>query len=251
MKVKKLFQIISVPIFIILLIMIFPLLFPKKYAILTYHDFTKGNPQNNMQKNIDEFKKEMKFLKKHGYKTLTLSDIECYMNKKCKLPRKSVLITFDDGYKNTYELAFPILKEYGFNAVLFYVGENVDNTENMINKDELFEIQKKYPNIEIASHSFSNHGENDYRKSAEELDEDFKQMRNIIDTKYFAYPFGFYSQDYIEALKNNGFELAFGFGYNTKFRKFSNKDNRYVIPRMSFSSTYPYWKFVLRMYLPF
>lgn len=252
MKIKKILKIISIPITIFLIIIFLPFFFPKKYAILTYHEFTTGTPETNMQKNIDDFKKEMKFLKKHHYKTLTLSDIECYMNKKCTLPRKSVLITFDDGSKSAYELAFPILKEYGFNAVMFYVGSNVDgDADKVITKDDLFKIENEYPNIEIASHSFNNHSDNAYKKSVSELDEDFKSMRNIVDSKYFAYPYGFYSDNYINALKTNGFELAFGFGYNTKFRKFNNKDNRYVIPRMNFSTTYPYWKFVLRMYLPF
>jgi len=244
--------VISIPIIIILLLIIFPYFFPKKYAILTYHEFTSGIPKNNMQKNVDEFKKEMKYLRDHHYKTLTLKDVECYMDKKCELPRKSVLITFDDGWKNAYELAFPILKEYNFNATLFYLGENIDRTNSdFISKDELEIINKDYPNIEIASHTYQNHFEEAYNKSEEELEEDFKMMENVVDTKYFAYPYGRYSDNYIKVLKKNNYKLAFAFGGDIEYRKFDNKDNRYLIPRYSFSTTYPYWKFVLRMYMPF
>ena len=144
MKSKKLIIAISIIVVLILLVVLFPYFFPKKYAVLTYHDFTTKTPENNMQKNIDEFKKEMKYLKKHNYKTLTLKDVECYMNKKCDLPRKSVLITFDDGWKNEYELALPILKEYDFNAVIFYLGEKIDKSDpNFISQDEL-EIIKDF-----------------------------------------------------------------------------------------------------------
>ena len=76
-------------------------------------------------------------------------------------------------------------------------------------------------------------------------------MEKAVNTKYFAYPYGNYSDNYIKALKNNNYKLAFAFGGNVKYKKFDNKDNRYLIPRYSFSTTYPYWKFVLRMYLPF
>ena len=252
MKSKKTLIIISIPILIVVLIIIFPYFFPKKYAVLTYHDFTIGKPENNMQKNVDEFKKEMEYLKKHNYKTLTLKDVECYMNKECDLPRKSVLITFDDGWKNIYEYALPILKEYDFNGVIFYLGINIENYDsNFISKKELELIKKDYPNIEIASHTFNNHNENAYTKSVEEFNEDFKNMEDVINTKYFAYPYGNYSDNYIKALKDNKYKLAFSFGGKDEFRKFNNKDNKYIIPRLSFSTTYPYWKFVLRMYLPF
>ena len=255
MNMKKITKIFSIPILLLLLLLlliIVPYLFPKKYAVLTYHDFTSKIPENNMQKNIDEFKREMNYLKKHNYKTLTLEEVECYMDKKCDLPRKSVLITFDDGWKKSYELAFPILKEYGFNATLFYLGENIDRTNSdFISKDELEIIKKDYPNIEIASHTYSNHVEDAYTKSVEELSEDFSKMKDIVDSKYFAYPYGRYSDNYIETLKKNNYELAFSFGGKVKHKKFSDKDNRYLIPRLNLSTTYSYWKFVLRMYLPF
>ena len=252
MKSKKTLIIIFIPILIAVLIIIFPYFFPKKYAVLTYHDFTTGKPENIMQKNVDEFEKEMRYLKKHNYKTLTLKDVECYMNKKCNLPRKSVLITFDDGWKNAYKYALPILKEYDFNGVIFYLGEKIDKSDpNFISKDELELIKKDYSNIEIASHTYKNHVEDGYIKSVEDLDEDFKIMNDIVDTKYFAYPYGRYSDNYIKVLKDNNYELAFSFGGKIKHKKFSNKDNRYLIPRLNLSTTYPYWKFVLRMYLPF
>lgn len=252
MKNKKLLLICLITIIIILLIILLPFLFPKKYAVLTYHDFTTGKPENVMQKNIVEFKKEMKYLKKHNYKTLTLKDIECYMDGKCDLPRKSVLITFDDGWINSYNLAFPILKEYGFNAVVFYIGEFYDGSNpNFISEKEIKNIKENYPNIEIASHTYENHNRDAYTKSADELNSDFNKMSKIINTKYFAYPYGLYSDNYIKSLKNNNYKLAFTFGGEDTHRKFNKKDNKYLIPRLNLSTTYPYWKFVLKMYLPF
>lgn len=246
---KKL--LLAIPI-IIILIMILIILLQKKYMVLTYHDFTSGSPENGMQKNIDDFEKEMRYLYKHNYKTLTLKDVECFYDKKCKLPRKSVLITMDDGWKSEYKLALPILKKYNLNAVIFYIGSNYDgNNTNYINIDDLIDIENNYPNIEVASHTYNKHYENAYKESISDLDADFKDMKKILDTKYFAYPYGKHSDNYIKVLKDNNYKLAFTFGPNKEHRKFSIKDNRYEIPRVNLSTTYPFYKYILRLILPF
>ena len=237
---------------IVLVIIMLIVILPKKYTVLTYHDFTKNNPSNNMQKNIKDFEKEMKFLYRNNYKTLTLKDVECFYDRKCKLPKKSVLITMDDGWKNEYKLALPILKKYKLNAVIFYVGNNYDGkNKNFINKKDIVDIKKNYKNIEIACHTYSNHEEEAYLKSENDLNKDFKEMKKIVNTKYFAYPYGKYSKNYIKVLKSNGYKLAFGFGPGKNHRKFSIKDNRYKVPRINVSTTYPYYKFILRLILLF
>lgn len=246
---------IKIAIIIVIIIAISVLLYfilPKKYAVLTYHDFTTGKASNPMQKNIKDFEKEMKYLHDHNYKTLTLKDVECYFDGKCKLPRKSVLITFDDGWMSEYELALPILKKYNFNAVIFYIGSNIDgHNKNYMSKTELDDIEKNYPNIEIASHSFDNHYEDAFQKSKDELMLDFKNMNILFDTKYFAYPYGKSSKAYEQALKESGYKLAFGFGPKNEHRKFSKNDNKYKIPRLNLSTDYSFFKFKLRLFLPF
>ena len=238
--------------FIILIIIIgIILLIPQKVAVLTYHDFIVGKPKNSMQKNIKEFEKEMIFLKKHHYKTLTLKEMECFINKKCKIPRKSVLITMDDGWKSEYELALPILKKYNLNATIFYIGANYNGSNsNFINKNDIKIINKKYKNIEVASHTFNNHTEDGYKKSEKMITQDLKQMDKIITKKYFAYPYGKYSDNYIKSLKKEKYKLAFTFGPHKEHRKATQKDNIYKIPRYNVSTTYPYYKFIIKIILP-
>ena len=113
------------------------------------------------------------------------------------------------------------------------------------------DIKHNYPNIEIASHTFNKHYEDAYSENIDSLDSDFKDMENIVNTKYFAYPYGKYNNSYIKVLKQNNYKLAFTFGPDKEHRKFSIKDNRYKIPRINVSTTYPYYKFILRLILPF
>lgn len=81
----------------------------------------------------------------------------------------------------------------------------------------------------------------------EEILNDFEEQKKVIDTKYFAYPYGEYNDKMINALKENNFNLAFGFGYKSDFKKAYKADNKFVIPRLSINSSMPLWKFKLRL----
>ena len=75
-------------------------------------------------------------------------------------------------------------------------------------------------------------------------------MKNIINTKYIAYPHGDYTDEYIKALKDNGYVMGFTFGPGKEHRRSSLKDNQYKIPRLNISSGMPIWKFIIRVLLP-
>lgn len=232
----------------VLMIVFYFLFVPVSIPVLTYHDFVEENVENSMQITKEEFEKEIKFLKDHHYQSITLKDMECFLEGKCKLRRKSVMITMDDGWIGEYQIALPILKKYHMNAVIFYVGEHLDDENpNFIHREEIEKIKKDYPNIEIASHSYSLHFEDAYLLSKEELVEDMKLMKNEIDSKYYAYPYGRSSDSYQKALKEEKYSLAFTFGPDKEHRKVKVGDSKYSVPRLNMSSGMPFWKYVLRL----
>jgi peptidoglycan/xylan/chitin deacetylase (PgdA/CDA1 family) len=71
------------------------------------------------------FSKQMKYLYDHGYHPITLGDWLDYCDHVRILPPKPVIITFDDGYKDNYTYAYPILREYQFTATIFLVVERI------------------------------------------------------------------------------------------------------------------------------
>lgn len=224
----------------------------QRITVLGYHDFTEGDSVSNMQMNIKKFDKQMKYLKDHNYNTITLKQMDCFINKTCKIPRKSVLITMDDGYKSNYDLAFKVLKKYNFNAVVFYMGVNYNGeNENYMDLNMIKEAKRKYPNIEFASHTYDLHHENDYLLSYEEIDNDFKRMNSVFNTKYFAYPYGHVSKNIEDSLGNNNYKLAFTFGPGRDHRKVRHDDDKYHLPRLFISNDMPFWKFVLRLVIPY
>ena len=76
-----------------------------------YHSisYEKGNILRVSKEN---FRKQMKYLKDNNYTTLTLDELYNYMKTGKIVPKKPIVITFDDGYKDNYTNAYPILKEF-------------------------------------------------------------------------------------------------------------------------------------------
>lgn len=244
---------ISMSIIMLLLVgLLFIIYKDQTIAVLGYHDFIDTKSTNEMQMEISQFEKQMLYLKKHHYKTITLKEMECFINKTCRLPRRSILITMDDGYRSNYELAFPILKKYNLNATVFYMSINYDkNNENYMNKEIIDKAKQEYPNIEFASHSYDLHHEMDYLLDYDEINEDFKKQKETIDTNYFAYPYGHVSKNLEKALQENNYRLAFTFGPDKEHRKAKQTDDKYHIPRLNISSSMPFWKFKIRLLMPY
>ena len=85
---------------------------------------------------------------------------------------------------------------------------------------------------------------------SEALLKDIKKMKKIVNSKYYAYPFGEYNKDMLDALKENDYKMAFTFGPGEEHRKASKKDDKYLIPRLNISNDMPLWKYILRILLP-
>ena len=86
---------------------------------------------------VDEFQEHIKWIK--DKKTFKMEELK---NLNYTLPQNSILITFDDGYKNNYTLAFPILKKYNMKATIFLNTKFIGEDEDYLNWDEIREMYK-------------------------------------------------------------------------------------------------------------
>jgi peptidoglycan/xylan/chitin deacetylase (PgdA/CDA1 family) len=246
---------------IILIIFGIYLLIPQTVPVLGYHGFyeTYNDKITVYMLDTKTFDKQMNYLHKHHYHSLSMEEYNCWHERKCKIPRKSVLITMDDGYYNNYKYAMPILKKYDFNATMFYVGAYAESNSNhgedgYLSLDQIKEAKKEYPLMEFYSHSYNMHDESHILTTLtkKDIENDFNSFKKIDDVKYMAYPYGIYNDTVKDVLKENNYSLAFLFGPNSKdFRKSSQKDEKYMIPRLAITSNMSFLKFKLRMLLPF
>ncbi|UCG13286.1 MAG: polysaccharide deacetylase family protein, partial [Deltaproteobacteria bacterium] len=86
--------------------------------ILSYHHFST-QCTNALCMPIAEFSRQMDLLKKEGFRAVNMRQLLRFINYEEPVPRKAVAITIDDGYRSVYDLAYPVLKQYGFKATLF------------------------------------------------------------------------------------------------------------------------------------
>ena len=90
--------------------------------ILAYHSVSRGR-EDALAVRTDQFEWQMRWLHESGYRSITLAD---YVARTPSKGERVVIITFDDGYRDNYLEAFPILMKFGFVATFFLVSEYID-----------------------------------------------------------------------------------------------------------------------------
>ena len=94
-----------------------------RVPILMYHHLVEDRGEINSDTvQVSTFLRHMEDLRDAGYTVVSLQELRDYVEQGASLPEKPVAITFDDGYSSNYELAYPILKEFGFPATIFAIG---------------------------------------------------------------------------------------------------------------------------------
>ncbi len=104
--------------------------------VLTYHRFG-DNCDSPLCMPADVFDRQMRYLKDNGFHTVSPEELLAFLNYRQPLPQKSVWITMDDGYRSTYNVAYPILKRYGFTATMFIYTEFVGASRLAVTWDHL------------------------------------------------------------------------------------------------------------------
>lgn len=101
----------------------FRLMNRRKALILTYHRFSES--ENKFAISCGLLEHQLDYLTKR-YQIISLSDLAEYLKTNKPLPDKCAVITIDDGYRDVYEIAFPVLKKFNVPATVFVVTDFLD-----------------------------------------------------------------------------------------------------------------------------
>jgi len=120
-------------------------------TVLIYHRFGEEDlPTTNIA--ADRFEEQLAFLRDNGYRVLALRDLAARLLQGEPLPDRSVVITIDDGYRSVYEVAWPLLRKYGFPFTVFvYVEATDQGRRGYMNWNQIRELRD-------AGVDFQNHG---------------------------------------------------------------------------------------------
>lgn len=142
----------------------------NEFTILSYHEIADKSETLDSSYAVTpgNFEQQIHWLIENGYHFISVNDILAYRKKGTPLPRKAVLLTFDDGYQSVYANAYPVLKKYKIPSVIALVGswlqakENVDFNRHIIPRNKFLsqnEIKEMVASgfVEIASHSYLFH----------------------------------------------------------------------------------------------
>lgn len=204
--------------------------------VVMYHQLTQDKSKaGRYVLTVEQFEQDLIYLKEKGYSSVTLQQLLDYASGAGDLPEKPFMITFDDGCETVYAYALPLLEKYGFTAVCFAIGSVADkysriNDHNLsysnLTWDEIKELCKGGI-IDIQSHTYDLHKNADGRNGAQKKkSETFEQYSEFLTADALkmkekmieftgkapvaiAYPFGSYSKESKEILKNCGIKAAF------------------------------------------
>lgn len=127
----------------------------SKTPILIYHDVAKLSERSKKIRGtnpvycltVERFRDQMEFLHRNEYQTLGLNEI---IDLDSKEDSKRVALTFDDGWKNTYTNAFPVLKGYHMSATIFVITGSIGQPE-YLDWDQLREMSGE--GVSVQSHT--------------------------------------------------------------------------------------------------
>lgn len=200
----------------------------QQLPVLMYHIIGKSKGSTHIV-SYGEFCSQMAWLFNNGYTTPSEGEINSFINGKRILPKKSVVLTFDDGYKQCITNVLPILKKYNFSAFMFIVVDRIGSNKYL----NIADIKKLYYNhIYIGSHTL-NHLNltklNNTQLCNEIYFSKYKLESSLgFPVKYFSYPFGKYNKKIISIVNLSNYRLSF----TTKSGMISKGDNNLLLKRI-------------------
>ncbi len=200
--------------------------------VLLYHRVAprpREDPWGNFV-SPDTFESHLRWLRMRGYQSVPLNTIAKALEGGTPVPRRRIAITFDDGYMDTYEYAFPLLRRYGFSAAVFLVSDAIGGDSSfdsasgyepapMLGLDEISEMA--LAGIEFGSHTCS-HPQSLVDLNETSLHAELRRSRRAIEAvvnapaELFSYPHGRLDRRVETAVAAAGYRLACA-GVGTRF----------------------------------
>ncbi len=207
-----------------------------------------------------QFRRQLLFLKRWGFTAINFEDLAGFRQGTRPLPRRPVILTFDDGYDGVFHHALPVMRESQARGTAFVLGDRTIRTNqwdepagfegaSLMDNEKILELRQS--GFEIGSHSMS-HPDLTRVKISRAWDEIVRSkdaIEELVGTPVisFAYPFGASSRDVEELVMKAGY--LFGCGVYSGPPKFSLDD--YNIRRIPVTKNTNIFDFAMKILTPY
>ncbi len=184
-----------------------------KVPILMYHDILPTK-QVFFDVTPDEFEKHLQLIQSQGATPISFDQLVTHLRTGMPLPKKPVMLTFDDGYGGHYQYVYPLLKKYGYPGIFSIYTKGVGNNvgRSHVSWQQLKEMSAD-PLVTIASHSVTH--PDDLRVFPDDtLKTEIKESKRILEEqlsipiRYFTYPVGKYDKRVADLVREAGYQGA-------------------------------------------
>jgi len=155
-----------------------------------------------------QFEAQMRWLYEQGYTTITLKDLLYHLTLGWPLPEKPIILTFDDGYKDHYEVVFPILRRYGFVGTFFIITDRITYREApYMTWEQVVEMQEAEMEIEPHSRTHPDLRGLSWNALLWQIlgSKEAIEARMPQEVRFFCYPSGQYDEAVIRMLRATGY----------------------------------------------
>jgi peptidoglycan/xylan/chitin deacetylase (PgdA/CDA1 family) len=184
----------------------------------------------------EAFRAQLEYLEEADYRTITLTDLYLHLTEGYPLPKKPVILTFDDGYRDAYEVVFPMLLDYGFTGTFFVLSTPAHyESPDYLTWAQMDEMAQ-------AGMSIQSHGRDhvDLRNRSYDflvyqtlgIQEAIEQHTDI-QPRFFCYPGGRRDGNVIKVLESAGYWGA----VTTEWGQTHTRENTYEMPRLRVRGT--------------
>ncbi len=195
---------------------------PGKQAVdipvLCYHRFGQFAASDPYFVTEEEFQRQLAIIQQEGFTPVTASQLLAGLDGGRALPAKPVLITVDDGYRDFWEIARPLLRAYGYPATLFVYPRFIGARKGLT-REQLRTLQQE--GFEIGSHSATHpkltrraRGESAEKRKAR-LRRELAGSRDTLrawtggEVAALAYPYGLWDTEIADEARAAGYRLLF------------------------------------------
>ncbi len=192
-----------------------------RISILMYHqvgDFTRMDSHRATYCHYNRFASQMAYLRRFGYNVISLDAAVRALRGAEPIPPRAVVLTFDDGYENFYQYAYPELKRHGYPAIVYLVSGLLGHDAEWFAKEgrdcpPLLGIERvrelMRAGIDFGAHSVSHVklAEIGREQAIEEIRRSKHDLSALLDREvvHFCYPYGSYDRDIVEATRAAGY----------------------------------------------